>query len=112
MNFAGNIKKGKLTIYDLRGFKDYLRNIEGDVELVVKAVKKSSSPQQNAYYRVLIRELSKDLGYTENEMHQVVKEHFGVESTKRLSSDEFKDYIDNIIRWAAIEMGIVLPEPN
>ena len=112
MKFAANIKSGKLTLYDLSGFKDYLYNIEGDVELEIKGAEKSSSPQQNAYYRVLVRTLSSELGYTEDEMHRTIKDYFGLESTKHLNSDEFKDFIDNIIRWASIEMGIVLPEPT
>lgn len=112
MRFAGKVKNGKLTLYDLKGFKDYLFNFEGDVELGIKVAEKSQSPQQNAYYRVIIRELGKELGYNEAEMHKTIKEKFEITSTKHLSSDEFKDYIDNIIRWASMEMGIVLPEPT
>lgn len=112
MKFVGNVKKGKLTLYDLKGFKEYIYQFEGDIELDVKLAEKSQSPQQNAYYRVIIRELGKELGYNEHEMHQTIKEKFEIESTKNLSSDEFKDYIDNIIRWASMEMGIVLPDPT
>ena len=111
MKFAGFIKNGKLELYDTKGFKDYLYNLEGNVELDIKLAEKSASPQQNAYYRVLIRELSKELGYTEDEMHYYIKEHFGIGSTKNLNSEQFKEFIDNIIRWASMDMGIVLPEP-
>ena len=112
MKFIAKVKKGKLTLYDLKGFKDYLFNFEGDVELGIKVAEKCQSPQQNAYYRVIIRELGKELGYNEHEMHKTIKEKLEIESTKHLSSDEFKDYIDNIIRWASMEMGIVLPDPT
>ena len=55
MKFAGKIKQGKLTLDDNLGFRDYLRLIEGDVHLEIKPAEKVRSPQQNAYYRVIIR---------------------------------------------------------
>jgi hypothetical protein len=109
MKFAGKIKQGKLTLDDNLGFRDYLRLIEGDVHLEIKPAEKVRSPQQNAYYRVIIRILSKDLGYTEAEMHKVIKEKYDIGSTKQLSKPEFTELIEEIKRWAVIEMGIVLP---
>jgi len=112
MKFAGKIKQGKLTLDDNLGFRDYLRLIEGDVHLEIKPTEKVRSPQQNAYYRVIIRILSKDLGYTEAEMHKVIKEKYEIQSTKQLSKPEFTELIEEIKRWAVIEMGIVLPNAN
>ena len=93
MKFAGKIKQGKLTLDDLFGFKDYLRLIEGDVHLEIKPAEKVRSPQQNAYYRVIIRILAKELGYTEEEMHKVIKEKYEIESTKQLSKEEFTELL-------------------
>ena len=112
MKFAGKIKQGKLTLDDLFGFKDYLRLIEGDVHLEIKPAEKVRSPQQNAYYRVIIRILAKELGYTEEEMHKVIKEKYEIESTKQLSKEEFTELLEKIKRWASIDMGIVLPNAN
>ena len=109
MKFAGKIKQGKLTLDDNLGFRDYLRLIEGDVHLEIKPAEKVRSPQQNAYYRVIIRLLAKELGYTEAEMHNVIKEKYEIQSTKQLSVPEFTELIEEIKRWAVIEMGIVLP---
>ena len=109
MKFAGKIKNGKLTLDDNLGFRDYLRQIEGDVHLEIKPAEKVRSPQQNAYYRVIIRILSKELGYTEAEMHKTMKERYEIQSTKQLSVPEFTELIEEIKRWAVIEMGIVLP---
>ena len=109
MKFAGKIKQGKLTLDDNLGFRDYLRLIEGDVHLEIKPAEKVRSPQQNAYYMVIIRILAKDLGYTEAEMHNVIKEKYEIQSTKQLSVPEFTELIEEIKRWAVIEMGIVLP---
>ena len=109
MKFAGKVKQGKLTLDDNLGFRDYLYLIEGDVHLEIKPAEKVRSPQQNAYYRVIIRLLAKDLGYTEAEMHNVIKEKYEIQSTKQLSVPEFTELIEEIKRWAVIEMGIVLP---
>ena len=109
MKFAGKIKQGKLTLDDLFGFKDYLRLIEGDVHLEIKPAEKVRSPQQNAYYRVIIRILSKELGYTEAEMHDTIKQKYDIESTKQLSKEEFTELLEQIKRWAVMDMGIVLP---
>jgi len=109
MKFAGKVEQGKLTLDDNLGFRDYLRLIEGDVHLEIKPAEKVRSPQQNAYYRVIIRLLAKELGYTEAEMHNVIKEKYEIQSTKQLSVPEFTELIEEIKRWAVIEMGIVLP---
>ena len=109
MKFAGKIKNGKLTLDDNLGFRDYLYLIEGDVHLEIKLAEKVRSPQQNAYYRVIIRILSKELGYTEQEMHETIKEKYNIGSTKQLSVEEFTELIEQIKRWAVIDMGIVLP---
>ena len=109
MKFAGKVKQGKLTLDDNLGFKDYLYLIEGDVHLEIKVAEKVRSPQQNAYYRVIIRILSKELGYTEQEMHETIKKKYDIESTKQLSVEEFTELIEIIKRWAVIDMGIVLP---
>lgn len=112
MKYIGKVRNGKLTLYDIDGFKRNLYNYDGDVELHINPSEKRHSPQQNSYYRVICRTLSKELGYSEKEMHQTLKNHFDMPSTKELTSEEFTEYIDNIIRWAASEMGIVLPDPT
>ena len=109
MKFAGKIKQGKLTLDDNLGFSDYLYLIEGDVHLDIKPAEKVRSPQQNAYYRVIIRILSKELGYTDQEMQETIKEKYDIGSTKQLTVDEFTELIEIIKRWAVIDMGIVLP---
>lgn len=112
MKFTGKVNNGKLTLDDKLTFKQYLYNLEGYVSIEIKSAEKVRSPQQNAYYRVIIRTLGKELGYTEHEMHEVLKEKYEIESTKHLSVQEFGEYIDQIIRWAVTEMGIVLPDPK
>ena len=53
-----------------------------------------------------------ELGYTKEEMHEVLKHKFNIESTSKLDMDEFRDYLDRILRWAAVDFQITLPEPD
>jgi len=112
MKFTGKISNGKLTLDNKQMFQQYLFNFEGSVSIEIKTAKKVRSPQQNAYYRVITRTLGKELGYTEQEMHEVLKQKYDLETTKHLSVQEFGEYIDQIIRWSVTEMGIVLPDPT
>jgi hypothetical protein len=112
MKFTGKVNNGKLTLDDKEMFRQYLFNFDGYVSIEIKAAEKVRSPQQNAYYRVIVRVLGKELGYTQDEMHKVLKDKYELESTKGLSVQEFGEYIDQVIRWAVTEMGIVLPDPK
>ena len=112
MKFTGKVVNGKLTLDNKGLFQEYLYHFDGFVSIEIKASKKVRSPQQNAYYRVIVRVLGKELGYTEHEMHEVLKHKYELESTKHLSVQEFGEYIDHIVRWAVTEMGIVLPDPT
>tara|TARA_R110000787_G_scaffold8122_2_gene27134 strand:- start:691 stop:1005 length:315 start_codon:yes stop_codon:yes gene_type:complete len=69
------------------------------------------SGQQNNYYWKIIDILSEELGYTKQEMHKTIKDHFNIDSTKHLERKEFSDFIERLIRWSAIELSIVIPDP-
>ena len=43
-------------------------------------------------------------------MHQALKEHFKVKSTSKLSKGDFTYYLDRIIRWAATEHSVIIPD--
>ena len=44
-------------------------------------------------------------------MHDVCKAHFRVGSTKEMNVDEFSDYIDRVIQYAA-EQGFPVKDPR
>jgi hypothetical protein len=69
------------------------------------------SAKQNNYYWKIIDILSEELGYTKREMHQTIKKHFDIKSTKYLEPKEFSDFLENLIRWCAIDLHIVIPDP-
>ena len=71
---------------------------------------------------VVVDLLAAHTGYTSDEMHEALKMKFlritrpnlpdTVQSTARLTKDQFCEYIDNIQKWAATEMGCVIPDAN
>ncbi len=111
MKFTGNVKDGKLTLHDKSGFKRSLIQFEGEVSLEVKKAVRVRSAKQNAYYRVILKELAKDLGYTEDELHNTVKEKYKIESTKDLPQEEFSDFLDTMIRDFA-QLGYPVNDPR
>jgi len=101
MKFTGKVKDGKLTLHDKEGFKRSLGQFEGEVSLEIKKAVKQRSPQQNAYYRVMLKEASKQLGYTDDELHERIKDEFHIESTKDLEKHEFSEFLDQLIIFFA-----------
>ncbi|MBT7339318.1 MAG: hypothetical protein HN802_06510 [Candidatus Jacksonbacteria bacterium] len=98
------IEKGKLIIPDFE-------MDDGDYYFELKPTGVRSS-QQNAYYWIIVDVLAEELGYTSQEMHLTIKNHFNIESTKELEKKEFGEFVERLIRWSAIELGVVIPDPR
>ena len=111
LRFPCSIKNGKMFILDREGFNRAISNLDGDYYLELKETKVRSS-QQNNYYWNIVRILADELGYTEIEMHETIKNHFSIQSTKTLSTKEFGDIIEKLIRMCAIELDVVIPDPT
>ena len=92
MKFTGSVKKGKLTLHDKSSFNEFISQSEGDVWVIIKAV-------------------AKEIGYTHDELHEIVKVKFEIESTKNLEQDEFSDFLDRLIRYFA-EQGFPVEDPR
>ena len=111
MKFTAKIKNGRLILDDNKGFGRYIKNIDGDVWIDIKEAPKTRSTQQNNYYRHIIRQIGNHLGYDEDEMHDVIKQRFGIQSTKDLDTEEFSELLDRIIRFSA-GLGFVVKDPR
>lgn len=89
------------------------------------------SLQSNKYYWVCLNQLveltSEHTGYTKDELHQAFKEMFlnteftnvltgesksRTKSTTELSSKEFNDYLENVIKFCAEKFGIEILTPE
>ena len=111
LRFPCKIKNGKITLLNRAEFDNAISNLEGNYYIELKETGVRSA-QQNNYYWNIVRVIADELGYTEQEMHTTIKNHFEIQSTKTLSTKEFGDFIEKLIRWSAIELGIVSPDPN
>lgn len=110
LRFPCNIENGKMTLTNREEFDRAISKLQGEYYIELKETGVRSS-QQNNYYWNIVRILADELGYTENEMHSTIKNHFEVESTKTLSTKEFASFIERLVRWSAIELNIVIPDP-
>ena len=110
-----NPKTKVLKILCRDKLNDFLETLTGEVDITISEVSSRTHFQNNYYWKVVIGTLIKTdplIGHSKNEMHDVLKQHFNIESTSKLDKYEFMEYIDEIIRWAAMEWQIVIPEPN
>lgn len=92
-----------------------------DTDLEIKAVKTTRSTLQNNYYwGVVIKIISDELGYTPDEVHEILRYKFlfvqgefpYVRSTTSLNTVEFEEYMINIRMWASLQFGCYIPLPN
>ena len=124
MKAFGIVKEGKLKLNNSRKFQDSLREFEGmDVELRIKERSANRSKEQNSLYWTWIDILSKEIGYTKEEMHTLIKYKFlkrnvvdenGVEqevikSTTTLTTKEFSLMMNDLLFWSNNTLNINLP---
>jgi len=121
--FRGKVEKGTLRA-DVR-FYAYLSSLEGqEVEIVVRKKRSKRSDQQNRYYwGVVVKMIADHCGYFSDEMHEALKLKFlgastdehglvKIRSTAKLSKDEFIQYLNAVVQFAAMSLGVYIPGPN
>ena len=120
----GTVEQGKIQFNDLKKLKMDIYKHEGKpVVMVISRKKKSRSLNENSYYwGVPLAILGDHLGYTPDEMNEAIKWQFlrvkrdgkpdTARSTKDLTTAEFEALMTKIRRWASIEFGVYIPEPN
>ena len=108
---------------------DYMRRTKGKlITITYKAVLPTRSLLQNKYYwGVVIKILSKEIGYAPDYMHEYMKQEFLwtddqdmpdgktakiTHDTKNLTTVQFEDYIYKIRQWADEFLMIDIPLPN
>ena len=101
-----------LKILNRNKMNEFLETLEGEVDITITEVSSRIHFQNNYYWKIACKMFGEELGYTKEEMHEVLKHKFNIESTSKLDMDEFRDYLDRILRWAAVDFSITLPEPE
>lgn len=121
--FSCTVKKGNLKIDDFFNFKLYLCKLEGkNLEIIVqRKFKKRTNPENSYYWAVVVKLLSDELGYTPDEMNEVLKNKFlsihkepydTCGSFKKLPTVKFEEKMTEIREFASIELNIYIPLPN
>jgi len=107
--------------------REYMKLIpfDGTYKMEIKKVQSKRSLAQNDLYWMWLTIIANDIGYTKDEMHDVmrdmllepvVKEVMGrvistLPSTTDMGVKDFCDYLNAIDIWAA-GFGIILPQPE
>ena len=113
----------KIRILNKESFDKFLNKFkEGTMlEFVVKEIDNRTQMQNSYYWAQVIGSPSKEgsllsnemfQGYTKQELHEALKEKFDVKSTTGMEQEEFTEYLNKIIRWAAEFAGMYIKEPE
>ncbi len=121
---------GRLRLPSSERFAAQLRQLrDGDYEMVLERKRATRSQQQNRFYfGVVLRALSDHTGYPPDEIHEICKAKFLPKrlavadgngeivgefviggSTRKLTQQEFTDYMDAVTVWAG-ELGCAFDE--
>jgi hypothetical protein len=125
----GIVTNGKLIIDYNNTIKQekWVRTLEGKrVEVIIKAERHSRSIPQNSYYwGVVLLLISKETGYTPEELHEFFKRIYLKKeiiiggqvyevsiSTKKLNTEQFMDYIEKIKGFVLAKLNLAIPNPD
>jgi len=115
---------------DKQSLINYLKELGNDYIVEVKKQKTNRSIMQNNYYwKCIVQVLADEIGYYNDEMHDILKVKFAsqwesviindktiglqtVNSTARMNTKAFEIYAEHIRIWALTELGIRLMLPN
>lgn len=122
---------GKLRLDDERTFRDYIRTLTGQpVQLVLKKHEAQRSLDQNAWvwgvaYPILAEAIGYDLHEHEEMHYGLIAKCFGEHFDKRLgamvpnkrssklTTREFSEYMEWLVRFAAVDCGgVIVPLPG
>ena len=129
--FPGSVtEQGKLTLERPLQFQGHLRGLAGKrVEVVVRKPKSQRSLEQNAWiWGIAYPILGETLGYDKDELDELhyalVAKCFGVhmnekmgvtvpnKRSSKLTTVEFSEYMEWLVRFAAKEFDCQIPLPN
>ena len=110
MRFTAKIKDGEIGWHDTEGVAEFLRLFEGEAYIDINPSNIRNTAQNNYYWSIL-REFARQIGYQPEELHYWCKHHFKIETTSEFTKEEFSEFIDRVILWAA-EQGYPVEDPR
>jgi len=129
ITYFGSVdENGILKIKDRRGFDKYLLQFkEKDVTIDIKRKKSKRSLQQNRFFHSWCNLLAEELGYSKDEIKEILKFKFlrveeinditgdvftYTKETSKLNKMEFADFCSEIQQWTKDKLNITLPLPD
>lgn len=117
---------GRLELSDRQAFSRAMRHFRrGPVSVRIQVDHGKRSNQANRYYRLVLGLIgdcngddSEDLHdffkkrFLTPEVHTVLGEGIAVYTTRKLSPEQFYEYVENVRRFALTELGVVTPDPD
>ncbi len=126
--FFDKVTNGRPSLHWTKKFELEARCFDGkDIVILIKKKKKTRSLEQNRWMWACTTILSNELGYDKEEMHEIIKYKFltkekvnettgevlkYVGSTASLTTFEFTQFMEALVRWAAETFSIILPYPG
>jgi PHP family Zn ribbon phosphoesterase len=110
--FHGEAQGGKVRWRDSGKVKERMCELNG--RPVVVTIEPARSLDQNAYFHGVVLPLISDYtGYEPRELKVLLKDlHNEGRPTSSLSTSEMAEFIDRVVRWAATDLNIVIPDPQ
>lgn len=121
-------ENNKLTFENEAEFYNYCQSLDcGDLSVSVEKFRNKRSIQQNRYYFLLLNIVREHTGETVNKLHSDFKRMFlpkdeinfftgelysSNESTTKLNTLEFTNYIEDIRQFCAENLELVLPDAS
>lgn len=128
LTYYSSVKEGHLQKNVSKAIASDLKHFDNKrVEITIQKLKSTRSLQQNRLWWLYMTIISKEIGYTKEEIHEICKFKFlkrekvdeitgevfpYLESTTKLSKSDFADMVNDLIQWSAETFGISLPLPN
>ena len=130
--FGGRVVGGRVEFdpAEAHARRQHLATLDGQrVEVVIRKRKTQRSLQQSAWlWGVALPLLAESFGYDRHEHeslhYQLLAECFGSSydqrfgremprvTSSRMTTKEFSDYMEWLVRWAAVEHRCIIPLPN
>lgn len=132
--FQAKVNKGTLSLTNRPLFNDTIACLrDGDYIMEIKEKKKKRSNSQNSYLWAVVNQMVCrrliELGHDVDleETHDFLKASFNYKEvvnestgevfkipkgTSGLSTEEFSEYIERVVRFGAEILGIIIPLPN
>jgi len=125
--YTSEVKDKKLSVYATNKIKEVIESMEGKRIQITLGNPRRSTKQNNSYWGIAVPLLADYLGYSNEEMHELLRFQFlkafkedkktgimfeYVRSTTDLDTLEFNEYYEKIQRWAAIMFHVEIPDPE